>query len=122
MKKVVCRLAVTAFLAACILSGFCLFRPRAAAETSNLDEKIQEAEEAKKKAKKHVEELEEEIAELENSKEDIVDYVKKVDKKIEKVSKTLSSLEKQVDAAQSLLISKRTWHLPRQLKKSSMKR
>lgn len=103
MKKVVWRLSVTAFLIAGIWSGVCLFRPRAAAETSNLDEKIQEAEEAKKKAEKHVEELEKEIAELENSKDDIVDYVKKVDKKIEKVSETLSSLEKQVDAARTEL-------------------
>lgn len=99
MKRRIVRLAVSAVLTAGMLCGFFLFRPSAVAETSELDEKIQEAEEAKQKAEKHVKELEKEIAELENSKEDVAQYVEKVDKKIEKVTETLSSLEKQVDAA-----------------------
>lgn len=93
------------FLLSAVFVSFCLPGLRAAAETGtpDLDSKIQEAEEAKEAAKKRVKELKDEIAELEGSKGDLLEYVKKVDKKIEKVTKTLSDLNKQVNAARESL-------------------
>lgn len=96
---------LSVFLLSAVFVSFCLPGLRAAAETgtSDLDSKIQEAEEAKEQAKKRVKELKDEIAELEGSKGDLLEYVKKVDKKIEKVTKTLSDLNKQVSAARKSL-------------------
>lgn len=96
---------LSVFLLSAVFVSFCLPGLRAAAETgtSDLDSKIQEAEEAKEQAKKRVKELKDEIAELEGSKGDLLEYVKKVDKKIEKVTKTLSDLNKQVNAARKSL-------------------
>lgn len=93
------------FLLSAVFVSFCLPGLKAAAETgtTDLDSKIQEAEEAKEKAKKRVKELKDEIAGLEGSKDDLLEYVKKVDKKIEKVTKTLSDLNKQVNAARKSL-------------------
>lgn len=96
---------LSVFLLSAVVVSFCLPGLRAAAETgtSDLDSKIQEAEQAKEQAKKRVKELKDEIAELEGSKGDLLEYVKKVDKKIEKVTKTLSDLNKQVSAARKSL-------------------
>ncbi len=96
---------LSVFLLSAVFASFCLPGLRAVAETgtSDLDSKIQQAEEAKEQAKKRVKELKDEIAELEGSKGDLLEYVKKVDKKIEKVTKTLSDLKKQVSAARKSL-------------------
>lgn len=103
---------ISLFLLVSIIFSFCFSGLGAAAETakpaSDLDTKIQEAEEARKRAEERVKELHDEIKELENSKDDMLKYVKKVDKKIEDVSKTLSELEKQVKDARKELVELET--------------
>lgn len=96
---------LSVFLLSAVFVSFCLPGLKAVAETStsDLDSKIQEAEQEKEQAKKRVKELKDEIAELKGSKGDLLEYVKKVDKKIEKVTKTLSDLNKQVSAARKSL-------------------
>lgn len=101
MKKKI----VSFFLLAAVCMSLCVPGPSfvAVADTADLDSRIQEAEEAKNKAKKRADKLKQEIAELEKGKGDLLDYVEKVDKKIEKVSDTLADLKKQVSAARKSL-------------------
>lgn len=96
---------VSFFLLAAVCMSLCVPGPSfvAVADTADLDSRIQEAEEAKNKAKKRADKLKQEIAELEKGKGDLLDYVEKVDKKIEKVSDTLADLKKQVSAARKSL-------------------
>lgn len=96
---------VSFFLLAAVCMSLCVPGPAfvAVADTADLDSRIQEAEEAKNKAKKRADKLKQEIAELEKGKGDLLDYVEKVDKKIEKVSDTLADLKKQVGAARKSL-------------------
>lgn len=96
---------ISLFLLFSLFVSFCIPGTGAAAGKSqaDLDTKIHEAEEAKKKAEEHIKELRDEIDELENSKDDMLAYVKKVDKKISEVSETLSVLEKQLENARKEL-------------------
>ncbi len=94
------------FLIASMTISYSLSGLQSMAETSEkkYDDQIQEAENAKARAKARANELQDDLKELEESKADILKYVKKVDKKIEKVSETLDELDKQIDKSRKQLV------------------